>query len=170
MQFQITRHFREKLWAQALRKTARSRHGREPVPYCSPQNRRLQADLEIQDILIQYVTIILGQVYMLFYRYSTFDTALNDEIYRIYKRLLIGLGIEFVFAWLSVFVQVCLYNIAIKTVWFRHWLRHILANLLILVVFTSYFSPVMLSIFQLRMESSVHVKYRNCTTSFIHPF
>ena len=140
------------------------------MPYCSPQNRRLQADLAIQDMLSQLGTIILGHVYVMLYRYSTFDVAFSEEIERIYPRLLIGLGIEFVFVWFSTFVQIWLYNIAIKTVWFRYWLRHILANVLIMVVAISYFSPVLLSVVKSRMESSIsddHIR-SNCTMPFAH--
>ena len=145
-------------------------HGFRPVPYCSPRNKRLQADLEIQDMLSQFGTLILSQVYMMLYRFSTFDIALSDEIRRIYPRVVIGLAIEFVFAWLSTFIQVWLYNIGIKTIWFRYWLRHVLANGIIMVVAISYFSQVFLSVFKFRMESSIHDEYtlRNCAMPFTY--
>ena len=155
------------LWGCALKRL--ERHGWRPVPYCSPRNRRLQADLEIQDMLSQFSTLILSQVYMMLYRFSTFDVSLIYEVKRIYLRVIIGLAIEFVFAWLSTFIQVWLYNIAIKTVWFRYWLRHILANGIIMIVAISYFSQVLLSIFEFRMESS-NDQYivRNCTMPFTY--
>ena len=120
-------------------------------------------------MLFQFGTLLFSQVYTMLYRYSTFDVALDEEIKIIYPRVVIGLAIEFVFAWLSTFIQVWLYNIAIKTVWSRYWRRHLLANVLIVVVTVSYFSPVLLSVFMSRMKSSYKGKYtlRNCTISFI---
>ena len=143
--------------------------GWRPVPYCSPRNRRLQADLEIQDMLFQFTAVILSQVYMLLFRFSTFDVSLSSEIRKIYTRVLIGLAIEFVFACLSTFIQVWLYNIAIKTVWCRSWLRHILANGLIMIVAMSYFTQDLLSIFNLRMDDdSNQYTIRNCTLPFTY--
>ena len=133
-------------------------------------NRRLQADLEIQEMLSQFGTIILSHVYVMLYRYSTFVVAFHEEIRRIYPRVLVGLGIEFIFAWLSTFIQVWLYNIAIKTVWCRYWLRHIMANVIIVVVAISYFSTVLISVVKSRMETSIYedpVRI-NCTIPFVH--
>ena len=129
----------------------------------------MQADLEIQDMLSQFTTVILSQVYMMLYCFTTFNVSLTDEIEKIYVRVLIGLAIEFVFAWLSTFIQIWLYNIAIKTVWCKSWLRHILANGLIMVVAVSYFSKVLLGIFELRVEWNEY-KYnlRNCTVPFTY--
>ena len=145
------------------------RRGMRLVPYCSPRNRRLEADLEIQDMLSQFSTLILSQVYMILYRFSTFDVALSEELNSIYPRVGIGLAIEFVFAWLSIFIQIWLYNIAIKTVWFKYWLRHTLANGIIMVVAISYFSPVLTSVFKVRMLNSVDKSsLRNCTMPFTY--
>ena len=106
---------------------------------------------------------------MMLYCFTTFNVSLSDEIKKIYARVLIGLGIEFVFAWFSTFIQVWLYNIAIKTVWFKYWLRHILANGLIMVVAISYFSQILLSIFELRIESNRYEHtLRNCTVPFTY--
>ena len=167
LKFQVTRHFRETLWHCILKLTERQHR---QVPYCSPHNRRLQADLEIQDMLFQFGTIILSQLYIILYQYSTFDIPFNEEINRIYPRLLIGLAIEFVFVLLSTFFQLWLYNIAIWSIWSKYWLRHILANVIIMVVAISYFSPVLLIVFKYRAESSVNKKYpvRNCTTPFTY--
>ena len=164
---QLTRHFRENLWGCALRRF-RS-FGWRPVPYCSSCNRRLQADLEIQDMLSQFTTVILSQLYMMLYCFTTFNVSLSDEIKKIYARVLIGLAIEFVFAWLSTFIQIWLYNIAIKTVWYKSWLRHILANVIMMVVAISYFSKVLLSILELRIESNQYeYNLRNCTMPFTY--
>ncbi|XP_028410638.1 uncharacterized protein LOC114533330 [Dendronephthya gigantea] len=165
---QVTRHFRENVWGRAVRQL--ERHQWRPVPYRSPRNRRLQADLEIQEMLSQFGTLILSQVYMVLYRFSTFDVALDDEIRRISSRIAISLAIEFVFAWLSTLIQIWLYNIAIKTVWFGYWRRHLLANVLIAVAVVSYFSPVLLSVFMSRVEGSNNEgnSLRNCTISFTY--
>lgn len=164
----MTRHFRENVWGRAL--TLLERCGWRPVPYCSPRNKRLQADLEIQEMLSQFGTLILSQVYMVLYRFSTFDVTFDEEINRIYFRVGISLAIEFMFAWLSTSIQLWLYNIAIETVWFRFWRRHLLANALIAVALVTYFSPVLLSVFMSRVESSNNERnfVRNCTVSFTY--
>ena len=129
----------------------------------------MQADLEIQDMLSQFTTVILSQVYMMLYCFTTFNVSLSDEIEKIYARVLIGLAIEFVFAWLSTFIQIWLYNIAIKTVWCQSWLRHILENGILMVVAVSYFSKVLLSIFELRVEWNQNIdNLRNCTVPFTY--
>ena len=106
---------------------------------------------------------------MMLYCFTTFNVSLSDEIKKIYARVLIGLAIEFVFAWLSTFIQIWLYNIAIKTVWYKSWLRHILANVIMMVVAISYFSKVLLSILELRIESNQYeYNLRNCTMPFTY--
>ena len=130
------------------------------LPCNTPHIRRLKADLEIQDMIFEYTTIVLSQGYFVLYFAESFQLSVLFFCYESLKRVAIGMGIDFFFNSLSNFVQIHYHNIPIGRFWSEYWKRHILANFIIIIVIVSYFSHVLISVFQSRGN-----KYtvRNCT-------
>ena len=162
-----TYRIRMKLWTyiiSLLNRTACCRKINE-LPQNTPHYRRLKADLEIQDMLFEYSTLVLSQGYFVLYFVESFKLSLSSFLYESLTRVIIGLGIDFFFNCLSNFVQIHYYNIPVGRVWTKYWKRHMLANFIIVIVIVSYFSPVLLSVFQARETGTSNRQYivRNCT-------
>ena len=158
-----------KKWTNLIKlikkKTFRCR-GLEPTPYDTPHQRRLTADLEIQDMLFQYTALILSQAYVVFYLMSSFDFSHGPLLVKALKRVGLGLLIDYSFNCLSVFLQIQLHNIPIRRVWSKHWKRHLIANVLLVTVTVCYFTPVLLSVQRIRVSSPEKYTIRNCTSPF----
>ena len=120
----------------------------------TPHYRRLRADLEIQDMLFEYITLVLSQGTLVMYIAESFKLSVSSIAYESLRNVAIGIGIDFFFNVLSNFVQIHYYNIPISRVWSKYWKRHISANIIILLVAMSYFSPVLLSVFQTRVNGT----------------
>ena len=138
-----------KLWTyiiSLLNRTACCRRLNE-LPQNTPHYRRLKADLEIQDMLFEYSTLVLSQGYFALYFVESFKLSVWSFLYESLTRVAIGMGIDFFFNCLSNFVQTHYYNIPVGRVWTMYWKRHMLANFIIVIVIVSYFSPVLLSVF-----------------------
>ncbi|XP_046857514.1 uncharacterized protein LOC124450905 [Xenia sp. Carnegie-2017] len=137
------------------------------LPRGTPHSRRLRADLEIQDILFEYNTLVLSQAYIVSYQLQSFDISTEPLLYEFLKRIAIGILIDFIFNCLTNFVQMCYYNIPIGRVWKKYWKRHLLANLIIVLVVIAYFGRGLESVFRSRFEetgeSSVKYVIRNCS-------
>ena len=162
-----TYRIRMKLWTyiiSLLNRTACCRRLNE-LPQNSPHYRRLKADLEIQDMLFEYSTLVLSQGYFVLYFVESFQLSVWSFCLEFLKRVAIGIGIDFFFNCLSNFVQIHYYNIPVGRVWTKYWKRHMLANFLIVIVIVSYFSSVLLSVFQARETGTSTRQYivRNCT-------
>jgi hypothetical protein len=130
------------------------------LPNNTPHIRRLRADLEIQDMIFGYSTIVLSQGYFLLYFTESFQISVLFFCYESLKRVAIGIGIDFLFNALSNFVQIHYHNIPIGRVWTKDWKRHVCANFIIITVIVSYFSTVLLSVFQTHRHNYT---VRNCT-------
>jgi hypothetical protein len=160
-----THRIRIKLWRyiiSQLQRTVCCQRLNE-LPSNTPHYRRLKADLEIQDMLFEYSTLVLTQGYFVLYFVESFKVSLLSFFYESLKRLAIGIGIDFFFNCLSNFVQIHYYNIPIGRVWTKYWKRHLLANFIVVLVIVSYFSPVLLSILQARESETRKYAVRNCT-------
>ncbi|XP_046861467.1 uncharacterized protein LOC124454746 [Xenia sp. Carnegie-2017] len=133
-----------------------------PVPYCEKHNRRLEADIYIQEILFQFEMLILAQLYTIFYRMDTFQSYSFDGSSLL--RLFVGLLMEFIFACLSIRILIWQEGIKIKNILKRHWTRHVLANGLITMTTVLYFSPIIINIYKFRFATADDVKdLRHCT-------
>ena len=97
----------------------------------TPHHRRLGADLEIQNMLFEFVTLVLSQGTLVLYIVENFKLSVSSNIYESLGNIAIGIGIDFFFNVLSNFVQIHYYNIRISRVWSKYWKRHLLANLII---------------------------------------
>ena len=162
-----TYRIRMKLWTyiiSLLNRTVCCRRLNE-LPQNTPHYRRLKADLEIQDMLFEYSTLVLSQGYFVLYFVESFQLSVSSFCLESLKRVAIGIGIDFLFNCLSNFVQIHYYNIPVGRVWTKYWKRHMLANFIIVIVMVSYFSPVLLSVFQARETGTSTRQYivRNCT-------
>ena len=134
------------------------------IPYNTP-HRRLKADLDIQDMLFEYSTLIMSQAYFVLYHVESFEFSMPSFLFEALKRVAIGVGIDFLFNCLSNFVQIHYYNIPIARVWKKYWKRHLFAHMIIVVVIVSYFTEVLLSCFRARESGTNEIQYivKNCT-------
>ncbi|XP_046861202.1 uncharacterized protein LOC124454432 [Xenia sp. Carnegie-2017] len=131
------------------------------VPYCKEQNRRLEADIYIQEVLFQFEMLILAQLYTIFYRMDTFQSYSFDGSSLL--RLFVGLLMEFIFACLSTSILIWKEDIKIKHILKKHWTRHVLANGLIMMTTDFYFSPIIINIYKFRFATAEDVKdLRHC--------
>ena len=135
------------------------------MPCNTPHYRRLKADLDIQDMLFEYSTLVISQAYFVLYHVESFELSMSSFFFESLKRVAIGIGIDFLFNCLSNFVQTHYYNIPVARVWKKYWKRHVLTHLLIVMVTVSYFTKVLLSCFQARESGANDTQYivRNCT-------
>ena len=160
-----THRARTKLWRyiiSILRRTVCCQRLHE-MPRNSTHFRRLTADLEIQDMLFEYSSIVSSQGYLVLYYLESFELSISSLLLESLKRVAIGMGINFFFNCLSNFVQIHYYNIPIARVWTKHWKRHMLANFIIVIVIVSYFTQSLLSVFQARVTEGKQYLLRNCT-------
>ena len=135
------------------------------MPCNAPHYRRLKADLDIQDMLFEYSTLVISQAYFVLYHVESFELSMSSFFFKALKRVAIGVGIDFLFNCLSNFVQIHCYNIPIARVWKKYWKQHVLAHLLIVMVTVSYFTRALLFCFQSRQSGANDRQYivRNCT-------
>ena len=162
-----THGIRIKMWRSIISLLNRTVccQGLNELPRDTPHYRRLKADLEIQDMLFEYSTLVLSQGYFVLYFVESFQLSVSSFCLESLKRVAIGIGIDFCFNCLSNFVQIHCYNIPVGRVWKEDWKRHMLANFIIVIVIVSYFSPVLVSVFQARETGTSNRQYiaRNCT-------
>ena len=83
-------------------------------------------------------------------------------------RIAIGLGIEFVFNFLSTVIRIHWHDIPITRVWSKYWKRHMFANGIVVAVLVCYFSKPLVAVFQGRFHDSGAGSYtiRNCTLPY----
>ena len=159
-----------KVWARIIKFLneqccPRLRH----LPGGTVRHRRLKADTEIQNILFENISLILSQSCIVLYVITSFKlpdwSVLRSSLFRI----AIGLGIEFVFNFLSTFVGIRCHDIPMARVWSKYWKRHVFANAIAVVVLVCYFTKPLLKVFENRYHAtSVAANYtiRNCTLPY----
>ena len=123
--------------------------------------------MDIQDMLLEYTTIILSQVYVTLYLYSNFEVTFWVAVKEPLIRIFIALGIDFVSNSLAIFVATHYNNVPIQHVWIKHRKRHILASAIIAMVMVCYFTPVLLNIYHISMDDQAkEYNIRKCTAPF----
>ena len=132
----------------------------------SPRIRRLNADLEIQNILFEYTTIILNQTYLAFYFVTSFDVPPWQVIKGSLIRIAIGLAIDFVFNITSVFIQIHVYDVPIQKVLLKYWVRHVTINALMIIIVVAFFGPSLVSVFMGQKYMGKDYTLTNCTSIF----
>ena len=166
-----TINFRIKMWTlfvQAFNRTSCCRTKLEVLPLSSPRIRRLNADLEIQNILFEYTGVILSQAYLACYLVMSFDVSPWQVIKCSLMRITIGLAIDFSFNIISVFIQIHFYDIPMRKVWSNYWPRHVTTNAFIFICIVSCFNTSLVGVFASRKYISMfkESKLRNCTSVF----
>ena len=166
-----TLNLRIKMWTllvKAFNRTSCCCVKLEVLPLSSPRIRRLNADLEIQNILFEYTGVILSQAYLACYLVMSFDVSPWQVIKGSLMRIAIGLGIDFLFNIISVFIQIHFYDIPMRKVWWNFWARHLIANAFIFICIVSYFSTSLVDVFASRKYLSMfkESKLRNCSSVF----
>ena len=154
--------FRQRVWAQIIRYLNQSccprlRH----LPENTPHHRRLNADIEIQNTLFENDAILLGQAYIVLYMITSFELSQWSIIRESLIRIAIGLGIEFLFSFLSIFILIHWHDIPIARVWSKYWKRHLFANGVI-VMLLCYFTKALVSVLKNRVHDE-NFTMRNCT-------
>ena len=136
-------------------------------PLNSPRTRRLNADLEIQNILFEYSTVILSQTYLTCYFLMSFDVPAWQVIKDSLMRIAISLAIDFVFNIISVCIQIHFYDIPMQKVWVNFWQRHVTANAVMMIIVVSYFGASLVRVFASN-DSYINTQYKlkNCTSMF----
>ncbi|CAB3989533.1 Hypothetical predicted protein [Paramuricea clavata] len=163
-----TLSFRTKMWKFFIKCLNNTCCGArlEVQPLNSPRIRRFNADLEIQNILFEYTTVILSQAYLACYLVMSFDISPWQVIQGSLTRIAINLALDFVFNMISVFIQIHYYDIPMRKVWLKYWPRHVAANALIIICMVSYFGPSLVSVFAGYKYIWKEYKLRNCTSIF----
>ena len=160
-------NLRIKMWKCFIGCVNKTRCGAtlEVLPSDTPRIRRFNADLEIQNILFEYTTVILSQAYLVLYLVTNFNVVHPWEIIKgSLVRICISTAIDFVFNIISVFIQVHFYDIPLRKVWFKYWKRHVIANSLVIICMVSYFGRPLAGVFEAREDRSLGYKLRNCTS------
>jgi general stress protein CsbA len=139
------------------------------LPQDTPHHRRLKADIEIQNILFENNSLMISQTYILLYMITNFENSGSGVFTECFIRIAIGLGIEFLFNFLSNFVRIHWHDIPIARVWSKYWKRHLCANAVVVTIIVCYFTKVLLTVFQGRVHSSpaaANYTIRNCTLPY----
>ena len=162
-----THEIRMKLWRKIislLRQTVCCRHLYE-LPSNTPHYRRLKADLEIQAMLFDYGALVASQAYYVLYFVESYQIPMLTFFYESLIRVAIGIGIDFLFNFLSNFVEIHYYDIPIGRVWSKYWKRHMFANFIVVMVTVSYFTGILFTVFQAREAGTGDEQYivKNCT-------
>ena len=132
----------------------------------SPRIRRFNADLEIQNILTEYNTIILSQVYLAGHLAMSYDILYWQAVEPSLIRVAVGLAIDFLFNMISVLIQIHFYDIPMQMIWKTYWRRHVAANCFIIIIYVSYFGSAITLVFSDIDYASQGLKLKNCTTLF----
>ena len=136
----------------------------EVLPYDTPRIRRFNADLEIQNILFEYTTVILSQTYLVLYLATNFVVDPWEIIKSSLVRIFISMAIDFVFNIISVFIQIHVYDIPMRRVWLKYWRRHLFATSFTIICLISYFGAPLVRVFQAREDRTLEYQIRNCTS------
>ena len=131
----------------------------------SPRTRRFNADLEIQNILFEYITVVFSQTYLTFYLVMNYDIPRWQIIRGSLVKMGLSFGIDFAFNIVSVFIQIHFYDIPMRKVWQKCWRLHVIANALMVIIYVGYFSPALIDVFA-GNDFFKHSKLKNCTTIF----
>ena len=166
----VTARIRTKAWARVIKflnKTCCSRL--HHLPGDTPHHRRLKADIEIQNLFFENISIILSQSCIVLYGTINFHLSDWSIVKTSLMRITIGLGIEFVFNILSTFVRIHWYDIPVARVWSKFWKRHLFATGITVAVFACFFTKNLLIVLEKCFhETSTGENYviRNCTLPY----
>ena len=141
-----------------------------PQPFFEKsESKRLQTDLHIQHSLYHYTMIILSQIYITQYRYSTFDIPFQEEISRVVGRIAVGLGLELYLNIFLMSLQIHFCGYKTEDVGYKCKLRHGIASLVLVMVTICYFSHVLYNVLKIPMGgAAADYRVRNCSFPFTY--
>ena len=135
-------------------------------PLNSPRIRRFKADLEIQEILFQYSTVIVSQAYLSCFILMNFDAPPWQVIKGSLIRIALSIAIDVVFNTITILIQIHFQDIPVCNVWTNYWLYHVAANAFITVCIIDYFGGSLLSVFSGLKTTLKIFRPKNCTSVF----
>ena len=135
-------------------------------PLDSPRIRRFAADLEIQNILFEYTTVIFSQAYLARFILMNFEAPPWQVINGCLTRVALSIAIDFMFNTISVHIQIHCHDISVCNVWKNFWIRHVVANAAVTICIISYFGGTIISVFSGLRDTLKIYKSRNCTSLF----
>ena len=162
-----TEKLRYKLWTRIFRALRRFRCCRrvQLQAHDSSYHQRLNADKEIQTMLYDYAAMILSQAYLTLYLLTNFQGNSWEVLQESLRRIAIGLGIDMFFNTFSILVRNYMYHIPVQKVWKEHWKVHMKANAVTIAMTIWYFSTILLTVVQSRVDNLSNLVPRNCTAS-----
>ena len=131
----------------------------------NPRSPRFMADIEIQDILFEWITLILSQALVALSLTQTCGKSLWDVLNKSLVRIAIGLGIDFIFNCLSIFIQMRWCHVPLHTVWLNHWKYHMLVNVFALAIILIIYKPSLIAAYGIQGQFRKYGNY-NCTSVF----
>jgi hypothetical protein len=126
----------------------------------NPKSPRFMADIEIQDMLFECTTLILSQGLVGLSLIQTCGNSHLDVLNKSLVRIAIGLGIDFIFNCLSIFIQMRWYHVPLHTAWLNHWKYHMLVNVFALSIILLIHKPSLITAYEIQND--------NCTSVFTH--
>ena len=161
-----TLNLRIKMWKCFIHLANKTRFGAtlDVMPLNTPRIRRFNADLEIQNILFEYTTVILSQAYLVLYLATNFTVHPWEVIKYSLIRICISTVIDFFFNIISVFIQIHVYDIPMRRVWLKYWRRHVFATSFIMICMISYFGTPLVGVFEAREDRKLEYHIKNCTS------
>lgn len=134
------------------------------LTYDTARHQRLRVDKEIQVMLYENTALVLSQAYLALYFITNFDNNARGILEQSFVRISIGLGINFFVNSMLILIHIHWYKTEIQEVWFRYWKLHMEAAALNGAMTIWYFTPVLLTVFQVPTENPASLKIKNCTT------
>ena len=135
----------------------------------SPRSQRLTADMTIQGILLETISIVYS-ISVLYAYYFAYGMPANwpPLLVDMAKRIPCALVLEVVFSSIVVLFQTRYMNIPVLRVWTRNWREHVtlavITTFMTVVFFTQYQLPLLRTEYQRRNETFPLVG--NCTDPF----
>ena len=170
-----TLRIQEKLWALVSERLIRicCCRTRKQQPYNTPHQRRLNADLEIQNMLFEYTSIVLSQAYLVLCIVTNYEVSplslksavINDSVVRIS----LGIAIDLIFNCLSTTIAMHCYDVPVQRVWRKYWKRHVAANVIIITTMVFFFTLHILTTYQTRLND-ISGKYNITNCKCTPPF
>ena len=138
----------------------------EATPDTDHHRRRLNLDKDIHVMLYESTALILSQAYLALYLITNFHANLWVILKQPILNVSIALGINFFANWLCILIHIHWHKTRLQEVWYKHWKRHVLANVLIGALTIWYFTDVVLSVFR-TTPNTESFKLKNCTVPML---
>ena len=138
--------------------------------YRTPRTQRLVADITICTMLLETMAVILSNVCVQLYEFN-FGTKeivgklnVKQVFYKLFLRIIISIGIEFVCGVFGIFLATWYQNIPLVRVWKKKWNSLLLVNLLMCSFFVLYCTQCLVPVLDEKYKRTFHI---NQTTKCI---